>query len=215
MEARVLQWADRLRAIAQTGIAFSPSRYDVERYEEILKVSAEMESAAEGHAADPQFVASIFERLRADVGADVQGYVTPKVGAGAIVFNAHDELLLIDRSDGRGWFPPVGFADVGYTPAQIAVKETREETGLEVTPLRLVGIYDNRLQGGNPRIHLYRILFYCRLDGGELRPHPLEAKSAGFFAADKLPQPLAGNPRWVEHAFAAHRGELNQPYFDR
>ncbi len=208
-------WIQRLRAIAQTGIAFGPPVYDRERYEEILALAAQMAATRENLSSDEKLTNALYQKWRGQVGSGVAGYVTPKVGVGGIVFNDRDELLLIERPS-HYWLFPTGWADVGYSPAEVVVKEVREETGLRVTPLRLIAVYDIRnLLEVELDQQLYSLIFYCRLDGGEISVRPHEALNAGFFARDALPQPLArGEMGWVEHAWAAHRGELRETYFD-
>ncbi|MGH7002142.1 MAG: NUDIX domain-containing protein, partial [Stellaceae bacterium] len=132
---------------------------------------------------------------------------------GAIVFNARDELLMIQRTSGRWWYP-TGFCEVGVSPAENVAREVREETGLRVTPLRLMGLTDSQ-KLGSPMRHIYSALFYCRLDGGELKPHPLEALAAGFFPLDGLPEPLHGVSRiWLTLAREFHFDGRVAPYFD-
>lgn len=208
-------WVQRLRAIAQTGIAFSPSVYDRERYQEILELGAQMATTRANLSRDENLTNALYEKWRGEVGSGVAGYVTPKVGVGGIVFNDRDELLLIERPS-HTWLFPTGWADVGYSPAEVVVKEVLEETGLHVTPLRLIAVYDiRRLLEQDLDQQLYSLIFYCRLDTGEISIRPHEALSAGFFARDALPAPLAhAGIGWVEHAWAAHRGELKETYFD-
>jgi ADP-ribose pyrophosphatase YjhB (NUDIX family) len=209
-------WIQQLRAIAQTGLAFDPHTYDRERYEALLSLTATMAATMNGNASlDPELAEAFAARWRAEVVAGAPGYVTPKVGVGAIVFNARDELLMIQRSEGA-WLFPTGWAEIGMTPPQVVAKEVREETGLQVTPLRVIGIYDSIKWRGNLAPHLYSILFYCRLDGGELRRHPVETLDIGFFSRDQLPEPLyIKRTDWFDHAWAAHRGERMETYFDR
>ncbi len=209
-------WIQRLRAVAQTGLAFGPPVYDRERYEEILDLAAQMAATRADFTTDTKLTHALYEAWRAQVGSGVAGYVTPKVGVGGIVFNDRDELLLIERPS-HHWLFPTGWADVGYSPAQVAVKEVYEETGLHVTPLRLIAVYDIRnLLEVELDQQLYSLIFYCHLDGGEISIRPHEVLNAGFFARDKLPQPLArAGKGWVEHAWAAHRGELVEAYFDK
>ena len=57
------------------------------------------------------------------VGEGVPGYVTPKVAVGAVVGNDDGEILLVQRADSGIWLYPTGWADVGYSPAEVAVKE--------------------------------------------------------------------------------------------
>jgi ADP-ribose pyrophosphatase YjhB (NUDIX family) len=215
ISARLNLWTQRLTGIAQTGLAFDPHAYDRERYEELLKLAAEMAATTAALEHDQVLSQQLYERWRSGVGERERGYVTPKVGVGAVVFNERDELLLIRRAISGMWLYPTGWADVGYTPAQVAVKEVWEETGLRITPLRIIALYDNTRYRSTPDNHFWSVTFYCRLDGGDLHAHPHEVLALGFFAHDRLPAPLAreGLP-WAEHAFAAHRGDLREPYFD-
>jgi ADP-ribose pyrophosphatase YjhB (NUDIX family) len=207
--ADLLRWAETLSGIARTGLGFTQSLYEKERFEEVLKVAADIRAAAlEEAEAD-----ALFEEWLATVGEGVAGYVTPKVAVAAVVGNAAGEILLTQRSDSGVWLYPVGWADVGYSPAEIAIKEVYEETGIEVEPQSLIAVFDG-LRLGFARLPLYSLVFHCTAVGGELRGHPLETRQVGFFAQDALPQPLAGGARWIDVAFAAIRGEKPTPVFD-
>ena len=155
----------------------------------------------------------------ASVGKGVPGYVTPKVAVGAAVGNDKGEILLVQRADSGVWLYPTGWADVGYSAAEVVVKEVAEETGIEVEVVRLIAVLDG-LRVGMSRIPLYSLVFQCRPVGGELKAHPLECADVGWFPLDKLPFPLAGAERWGEHVFSAaagrcHRGALRLGAFAR
>jgi len=206
--ARFLQ---RISAIARTGLAFSPHGFDAERYEELLREAARLSSLLSGQA--PEAADEMVRRWRESVASGYDGYVTTAVGCGAIVFNSNDEILMIKRANGR-WFYPGGFCDVGSSPAENVVREVREETGLTVTPIRLMGVTDS-LKLGSAARHLYSILFYCRLDGGKMRPHPLEVLDLGFFAFDQIPEPLhSTSRRWIKLAREFHFDGRVEPHFD-
>jgi ADP-ribose pyrophosphatase YjhB (NUDIX family) len=205
----LLRWAEALSGIARTGLGFTQSLYERERFEEVLKVAADIRVAAVEEAeAD-----ALFEEWLDSVGEGVGGYVTPKVAVAAVVGNEAGEILLTQRSDSGVWLYPVGWADVGYSPAEVAVKEVYEETGIEVEPVRLVAVFDG-LRLGFARIPMYSMVFHCRMLGGELSGHPLETRAVGFFGRDALPWPLAGGERWVDLAFAAIHGEERPCDFD-
>lgn len=208
-ERELLRWAESLVGIAQTGLAFTESGYERERFEEVLHVAAEIKSHS-GRGFDPED--QVTEWMN-DVGERTAGYVTPKVAIGAVVGNDAGELLLVQRSDSGVWLYPTGWADVGYSPAEVAVKEVQEETGIDCEPVRLLTIIDG-LRAGFTRIPLYSLVFFCRATGGELKPHPLETLDVGFFGRDALPEPLAGHGSWVEQAFAAIDGEEHPTRFD-
>ena len=200
-----------MAGIARTGLGFTNNLYERERFEEVLKVAAEMAAAS----TDPPAVASatLVQEWMATVGEGVAGYVTPKAAVGAVVGNDRGEILLVQRSDSGVWLYPTGWADVGYSPAEVAVKEVHEETGIHCVPERLIAVLDG-LRLGFSRIPLYSLVFHCRMVGGHLRAHPLECADVGWFAEDDLPAPLAGASRWVPSAFAAIRGEPVEVVFD-
>jgi len=205
----LLRWAETLSGIARTGLGFTQSLYEKERFEEVLKVAADIRAGAiEEAEAD-----ALFDEWISTVGEGVPGYVTPKVAVAAVVGNADNEILLTQRADSGVWLYPVGWADVGYSASEVAIKEVYEETGIEVEPVSLIAVFDG-LRLGFARVPLYSLVFHCRMLGGELRGHPLETRAVGFFARDNLPWPLAGGARWVDTAFAAIEGEQRPVDFD-
>ena len=206
----LLRWSESLSAVARTALGFTENLYERERFQEVLKVAADMRTAA-GHPLSPDV---LVDEWMTSVGEGVSGYVTPKVAVGAVVGNDRGELLLVCRADSGVWLYPTGWADVGYSASEVAVKEVWEETGIDVEPVRLLAVLDG-LRLGFTRIPLYSIVFHCRALGGTLKAHPLECLDVGWFAEDALPSPLAGADRWGEAAFAAIRGEDVDVVFDR
>jgi ADP-ribose pyrophosphatase YjhB (NUDIX family) len=204
------RWSEALAGIARTGLAFTQSLYERERFEEVLSVAADIAVAAD-HDFDHDHL--VHEWMRS-VGDGVAGYVTPKVAVGAVVGNDAGEILLVQRSDSGIWLYPTGWADIGYSAAEVVVKEVREETGILCEPRRLIMVLDG-LRLGFTRVPLYSLIFHCDAVGGELEGHPLETSDVGWFAEDELPWPLAGADRWREHAFAAIRGKPLDVLFDQ
>lgn len=209
-EADLLRWAESLSGIARTGLGFTESLYERERFEEVLAVAADIR-----HAADTEVDREwwIHESLKG-VGKGVAGYVTPKVAVGAVVGNDEGQILLIKRSDSGIWLYPTGWADVGYSAAEVAVKEVAEETGIHCEVTGLIAVLDG-LRLGFTRIPLYSLVFKCRAIGGDLDPHPLETDGAGWFGRDDLPSPLAGYEQWGELAFGAIEGSSAPVWFDQ
>jgi ADP-ribose pyrophosphatase YjhB (NUDIX family) len=205
----LVRWSEALAGIARTGLGFTQSLYEKERFEEVLKVAADIRVAA-GHELEVEVL--VQEWLKA-VGRGVAGYVTPKVAVGAVVGNDDGEILLIQRADSGVWLYPTGWADVGYSASEVAIKEVHEETGIEAEPVRLIAVLDG-LRLGFTSVPLYSLVFHCRAVGGTLLRHPLETRSVGWFAEEALPSPLAGADRWVPAAFAAIRGEPLDVVFD-
>ena len=209
----LIRWSETLQAIARTGIGFTQSLYERERYEEVLKVAADIKWAAteeiEVRREQDHFVQEWME----SIGEGVPGYVTPKVAIGCIVGNDKGEILLVQRKDSGVWLYPTGWADVGYSPAEVAMKEVEEETGIIAEPLSLLGVVDG-MRMGFSRFGMYMLLFHLRATGGTLQGHPLETGDVGWFAADALPSPVAGAQWWGPMAFAAINGEKSDATFD-
>lgn len=210
----LLRWSEALAGIARTGLGFTKVLYEQERYEEVLKVAADIKAAAEEELEIRRETDHYVQEWLDSVGDGVAGYVTPKVAVGAIVANDRNEILLIQRADSGFWLYPTGWADVGYSPAEVAMKEVEEETGILCEPERLIAVLDG-LRMGFTRAPLYSMVFFCRAVGGELAPHPLETADVGWFGEHNLPWPLAGANLWAPQAFAAARGERIEVLFDK
>ena len=197
-------------------MGFTASLYERERYEEVLHVAADIKAAAqalaEGIETDRETDHFVQEWL-ANVGEGVPGYITPKVAIGAVVGNDDGEILLVQRRESGVWLYPTGWADVGYSPSEVAVKEVEEETGIICEPARLLSVIDGQRMGFS-RFGMYMLLFHCRATGGALSGHPLETSDVGWFAEGRLPEVTAGVSWWGSMAFAAIRGEEMECSFD-
>lgn len=211
---RLGRWQSMLKSIAQTGLAFTQSPYERERYEELLKLAAEMAVAMSGQEENEETVKTFIERWKAEVQPGASGYVTPKVVVNAAVFDENDRLLLIQRLDRGTWFLPGGWADVGYPPSAIAVKEVMEETGLVVEAKRLIAVLDGFRHKFSLGIPFYCLIYECQILDGELKPLPHECSDARFFGEKELPEPLHGDGRWARLIFELKRGNLPIPYSD-
>jgi ADP-ribose pyrophosphatase YjhB (NUDIX family) len=200
----LIRWAEALSGIARTGLGFTDNLYERERFEEVLNVAADIRAAA---VADAEFDAEHFvDEWMKGIGQGVAGYVTPKAAVGAVVHDDEGRILLVQRADSGIWLYPTGWADVGYSASEVAVKEVHEETGIRCEPIRLIAVLDG-LRLGFTRVPLYSIVFLCRAIGGELQAHPLETSDVGWFGPDELPEYTAGVSQWGPHVFAAIRGE--------
>ena len=210
------RWSSALAAIARTGLGFTDNLYERERFEEVLHVASDIKVAAAAldEALEVQRETDHFvQEWLENVGEGVPGYVTPKIAIGAVVGNDHGELLLVQRADSGIWLYPTGWADVGYSPSEVAVKEVEEETGVVCEPVRLLSVIDGQRMGFS-RFAMYMLLFYCRAIGGELRPHPLETSDVGWFGPNALPEGTAGASWWGPMAFAAIEGVVSPTAFD-
>ncbi|MCY9658022.1 NUDIX hydrolase [Paenibacillus chondroitinus] len=182
-----LQWAKEIQAISQAGLAYGENGYDLERYEALRKISVEMMS----HFTDTP-IDKVTELFASDT-----GYQTPKVDIRAVVLKENKVLLVKERADGA-WALPGGWADIGYTPSEVAVKETREEAGYQVKPVRLLAVLDKKCHAHPPAPnYVYKIFILCELVGGEALEVSLETTEVGFFGAHELP-PLSIERNTVE-----------------
>lgn len=159
---RILEAAKRLNALAQAGLTYSTNAYDLERFEEIRVISVEMLN---------ELTDEPIEKIAPLFAAGEGEYPTPKVDIRAVVFRGDDELLMVqEKIDGLKWTLPGGWADVGYTPSEVAVKETEEETGLHVKPGRLLAVFDKRVHPHPPQPwYVYKFFIRCEVTGGEIR----------------------------------------------
>ena len=172
-----LRWAERVQAIAQTGLAYAKDPYDRERYAELRRIAVEM--AAAGLEAPEDAVALAF--------ASGTGYPTPKVDVRAVVFHEGEVLLVREKHSGR-WTFPGGWADVGDTPGAAAVRETLEESGYRVRATKLMALLDKTRHEHPPSLdYTYKVLVGCTLEGGEpATSHEVDAVS--FFARSAIPE---------------------------
>jgi ADP-ribose pyrophosphatase YjhB (NUDIX family) len=178
MNVKWLQWVKRLQAIAQDGLTYTTDDYDVGRYEQLREVAAEILAA---HSTGD------LERARRLLEVET-GPATPKVDVRAAVFRDASRILLVKEPDDGGWSLPGGWADVGESASEGAVREVREESGYRVRAVRLISAYDRDRQGHPPiPYHVYKLVFLCEI----LDDHPsraVEADRVGFFGEHELPE---------------------------
>jgi len=171
-----LDMAKRIQALAQSGLEYSDNKYDRDRYQQMRQLSLE--------------IMHDFTDLKMDklvgIFASEQGYQTPKVDVRGVVFRGNQILMVRETIDGN-WSLPGGWADVGLTPSEVAIKEVWEESGLVVVPERMLAVLDKNKHNHPPDMfHIYKIFILCRETGGELKGG-METSETGFFGPDKFP----------------------------
>jgi ADP-ribose pyrophosphatase YjhB (NUDIX family) len=180
MSADEPQWlriARELRAIAQTGLAFTTDRFDRQRYERVRELAASMLAAGSGEQYEV-----IIEILR-----EGWGYATPKVDVRGAAFVDGRVLLVREIGDGK-WTLPGGWADVNQSAAECVVREIAEESGFEARTVKLAAVRDYQKSGHPPRNvdSIYKMFFICEITGGAARPS-IETSEVAFFPRDALP----------------------------
>jgi ADP-ribose pyrophosphatase YjhB (NUDIX family) len=194
----ILDWARKVQAVAQTGLAFTRDPYDRERY---LQLQELVTGILVSELGMPLAAARAFWQ-------DETGYATPKVAVRGALFRNGQVLLVRERSDGR-WTMPGGWVDVNDAPSAAVVREIHEESGYEARVLKLAALVDkNTPRHGLVRglHHVYKLFFLCELTGGDARTS-IETDAVGFFALDALPE--LSTPRvtrsLIERMHAHHR----------
>lgn len=171
-------WAQRLQAIAQSGLAYTNNPFDQGRYLEIEAIAAELMA----HATDTPVkeVAAIFEAQ--------SGYATPKIDVRGVVFKNEKILLVRELLDGGRWTLPGGWADINEPLSFAVEREVREEAGMIVHASKLAAVLD-RNKHGHPAypFHTYKMFVLCDLIA-EATPDPVETADPTFFALKNLPE---------------------------
>ena len=212
LSAQLTRWSETLASIARTGLAFSQNLYERERYEEVLHVAADIKASLDDDQLRRE-QAHFVQEWMDNIGEGIPGYITPKVAIGAIVGNDSGEILLVKRAPSGAWLFPSGWADVGYSAAEVVIKEVQEETGIAVVPVQLLGVVDG-MRMGFTKFGMYMLMFHCRAVGGTLTPHPLETDGCGWFTRDRLPTPTVNAEWWADRAFEAIDGKNLTATFD-
>ncbi|WP_280254942.1 NUDIX hydrolase [Nocardia wallacei] len=135
------------------------------------------------------------------------------VAATAFVLNENRQVLMIQRSDNGRWAIPGGGQDFGETIEETAVRETREETGIDIVITGLVGIYSNpnhvmAYTDGEVR-QQFSICFRARPTGGQMHTS-LESPNVRWVAQSELDE-MNIHPSVrlrIDHGYA----NLPQPY---
>ena len=200
-EPQWLKIAREVRALAQTGLAFSADGFDQQRYERLRELAAQL--MAQGSAAEHE---SIIELLRQE-----NGYATPKVDVRGAAFQDGRVLMVREISDGK-WTLPGGWADVNQSAGECVVREIAEESGFKARALKLAAVYD--YQKRNPPRHIdsiYKMFFICEIVGGAACASD-ETSEVAFFPRDELPPLSLGRTTaaQIDRMFE-HRAHLELP----
>lgn len=173
-----LHWAQRLQALAQTGLTFAVNDFDRDRYGQIANIAAEMMSA--GGMGELDGLQKLFEQQ--------QGYATPKVDVRGVVIHHGKMLLVREKLDAGRWTLPGGWADVGESPALATEREIEEEAGYTAQAVKLLALYDRDKHGHTPYIfHTYKIFFRCELvDEVQHLVANVETEETGWFTESEL-----------------------------
>lgn len=171
-----LEWVKRIQAIAQTGLTYSKDVYDLERYEQLRALSIEILE---------NYTDVGMDKIKLHFGSET-GYATPKVDIRGVVFQEGKILLVREKAD-NAWALPGGWADIGYSPSEVVVKEIEEESGLITTSKRILAVLDKKFHHHPPeQYHVYKIFIQCDIVSGDPKGG-LETLEVGFFDRREIP----------------------------
>ncbi len=191
MSGEWLDWIRRLQAIAQSGLTYAKDPYDVQRYEQVRRVAAEIAASRSEEVTD--HVDALFSAE--------SGYAIPKLDIRAVVLNEEEKVLLVREKEDGLWSLPGGWVDVGKSPSKSVQREVREESGYDVRAVRLLALWDRNKHPHPPMaFHVYKLCFQCELLGGAPLATSTETERIAFFAKDSLPELSLGRvtPQQIE-----------------
>ena len=201
---KILSWAAELQSLAQAGLFYSKDKFDLERFQRIRDIAAEI-------VADKCDTTSA--KIK-DLFCCESGYQTPKIDTRAAIIK-DNKILLVRESDGR-WVLPGGWCEFNLSPAENTVKEAKEESGLDVTVDKLVAVHD--VWKHNRRQFIFdvaKMFFLCTAIGGEFHNN-IETTESKYFDENNLPE-LAVEKCTAEQiklCFKANRAEIWETVFD-
>lgn len=170
-----LEWACEIQAIAQNGLTYSGNQFDIERYHQLTEIAAQMIAFKTDH--EHAHIKEVFDSY--------SHYATPKMDVRAAIFK-DDHVLMVNELDGL-WSLPGGWCDINYSPADVIIKEVKEETGFEVKVIKLIALLDKLKHEHPPQIpHSYKSFFLCDITGGELQTSH-ETSAVQYFPVHDLP----------------------------
>lgn len=192
-----LKWAIDIQAIAQNGLAYSDNKFDIERYNKLRDISAEIVS----------YKTDISKETVKELFCNEVGYQTPKIDTRAVIFD-NDRLLLVRESNGK-WSMPGGWCDVLETVKSNTVKEAKEESGLDVKAERIIAIQDaNKHNIIKLPFGVCKIFVLCSVLGGKFEDN-IETTDARYFYLNELPEldELRTTKEQAEMCYNAYKDE--------
>ena len=174
-----IDWIIELQAIAQIGLHYSNDDYNLKHFTRIREIAADMMSK----------ITDFPVETVKDLFCNETGYQTPKIDARAVVIR-NDKILLVKENpvntdaNTNTWALPGGWVDINESVKSNTIKKVREETGLEVTPMRLIAIQDrNRHNKPKYAYSVCKIFILCNIKFGTQ-----ETPENDFFDIGALPE---------------------------
>ena len=192
-----LKWAVELQSLAQAGLHYGKDRFDLERYERIRDIAAEMIS----------YKTEISMEKVKDLFCNETGYQTPKLDTRAAIFQ-DDKILLVQENNGT-WSMPGGWVDVNVSVGENVVKEAKEEAGLDVTPDLVIAVQEREKHNLPVYAHkVCNVFVLCSVTGGSFEEN-IETVESRYFSLDELPRLATekNNEEQIRMCFEAYHSE--------
>ena len=175
-EEKWLNWAIELQSLAQAGLAYGKDKFDIERFERIREISAEMVAYKTDISVEK--VKNLF--------CNEVGYQTPKIDTRAAIFE-NNKILLIQESNGK-WALPGGWADVYLSVKENVLKEVKEEAGIEANAEMIIALLDvTKNQGKKIPYGITKVFVLCEYLSGKFEKN-IETIDSRYFGIDELPE---------------------------
>lgn len=202
---KLIKIAIELQSLAQAGLTYTDNVYDIERYERIREISAEILSKK----------TDINLNKIKDLFCNETGYQTPKIDTRAAIFK-DNKILLVHENNGT-WSLPGGWCDVLESIGSNTIKEVKEETGLNVLNEKVIAIQDRNKH--NVPIYAYgvcKVFVLCKIIDGEFKEN-IETTEIKYFSLEEIPSNLAlekTNLNQIEMCFKAYKDKSFETMFD-
>ena len=171
-----INWITELQAIAQNGLAYVKDIYDEERYIRLREIAAEMMAHVTDIPLEKMPGLFCYEK----------GYQTPKIDVRAAIIE-DGKILLVQENSGK-WSIPGGWCDINLSVKENAIKEAREEAGMDIETLRVVALQDRSKHNFPPQASsICKVFVLCKALGGEFKANS-ETLAAAWFSMDALPE---------------------------
>ena len=175
-EQKWLNWAIELQSLAQAGLAYGKDKFDIERFERIREISAEM--VAHKTEISVEKVKNLF--------CNEVGYQTPKIDVRGVIFE-DNKILLIQESNGK-WALPGGWADVYLSVKENVLKEVKEEAGIEASAEMIIALLNvTKNQKKKIPYGITKVFVLCEYLSGKFEKN-IETVDSRYFGIDELPE---------------------------
>lgn len=199
-----LEWAVELQSISQGALYYCKDKFDIERFERIREIAAEMINYKTDIPVDK--VKDLF--------CNEIGYQTPKIDSRAAIFK-DDKILLVKENNGT-WSLPGGWVDVDLSVKENIIKEVKEEAGLDVITNKIIAVQDREKH--NLPVYAYKIckiFILCTAIGGKFEKN-IETIESNYFKIDELPLLATekNNEEQIKMCFEAYKTDNWETLFD-